>query len=286
MSQNYKLAIVAIARLENAYLKEWVEYHLALGVSHIYVYDNSCGDEERITYQNDNLTVVPAYDKIRFQNQAYTEAYNTYNKLYDFMSFIDIDEFIKLNIKGMSIHDFLNMIPKRVECLRLNWQCYTDGGMITRDMSVKVMDAFTEKTSRHNHQSKSIVRSHLKDITFTSPHYPVIRKYYQLITYDAQFTDITFHLQIRSKNSNHGCLNIPWIRYDFIQLNHYRTKTLDEYMRTKLSRDDATRENYVRKISDEFFKYNVRTPEKIKYYNEHKNEYVKNLNSIESLEEN
>ena len=42
------IAIVAIARKENAYINTWIQYHRELGIDHFYVYDNSHGDEERL----------------------------------------------------------------------------------------------------------------------------------------------------------------------------------------------------------------------------------------------
>jgi len=42
------IAIVAIARKENAYINAWIKYHMELGIDHFYVYDNSHGDEERL----------------------------------------------------------------------------------------------------------------------------------------------------------------------------------------------------------------------------------------------
>jgi cellulose synthase/poly-beta-1,6-N-acetylglucosamine synthase-like glycosyltransferase len=51
--------IVAIAKQEQRYIEEWVKYHLGLGFSHIYLYDN----EDKPTYKEflkayaDNLTV-------------------------------------------------------------------------------------------------------------------------------------------------------------------------------------------------------------------------------------
>lgn len=42
------IALVAIARLENPYINEWIKYHHDLGFNHFYIFDNSCGNEERI----------------------------------------------------------------------------------------------------------------------------------------------------------------------------------------------------------------------------------------------
>ena len=266
----YRVAIVAIARLENDYLKEWIDHHIKLGINHIYIYDNSFGDENKIEFSDIlNVTVFPAYNKIRYQNEAYTEAYRRFNNLYDYIIFIDIDEFIIFN-NGYDLKMFINNIPKDAECVRINWQCFSDNDIINRDVSsLGVIDTFKEKIITDNNQSKSIVKSGLKNIIFHSPHHPSYSNGSNLITYDSYFKNITkFINEISSRHDRHTCIHVPYVNYHYIQLNHYRTKSLAEYMKNKLSRDDATRDNYARQVSKEFFRYNKKTPEKIKFYND------------------
>lgn len=50
--EGIKVAIVAIARLENDYINEWIGHHLNIGVNHIYVYDNSSSEEEKLQYRD------------------------------------------------------------------------------------------------------------------------------------------------------------------------------------------------------------------------------------------
>ena len=45
---NHSVAIVAIARMENPYVNEWIQYHIGLGFDHVYIYDNSYGNEVHI----------------------------------------------------------------------------------------------------------------------------------------------------------------------------------------------------------------------------------------------
>jgi len=41
----HRLAIAAIFKHENLYLREWIEYHRMVGVDHFYLYDNDGGEE-------------------------------------------------------------------------------------------------------------------------------------------------------------------------------------------------------------------------------------------------
>lgn len=97
----HSVAIAAIARNENLYINEWIQYHRELGIAHFYIYDNSFGDEPRLEpaidpKHADVVTVIPAYEKMGYQKEAYTEAYHKYGGEYDYMLFIDIDEFFTL----------------------------------------------------------------------------------------------------------------------------------------------------------------------------------------------
>lgn len=44
-----KIAIVSIAKNENLYIKDWIDYHLKLGFDDIYIYDNNDIDSEKIS---------------------------------------------------------------------------------------------------------------------------------------------------------------------------------------------------------------------------------------------
>jgi hypothetical protein len=46
---NLKTAIICIAKMENAYIRDFVEYHRRLGFTHIFIYDNNDVDGEKFT---------------------------------------------------------------------------------------------------------------------------------------------------------------------------------------------------------------------------------------------
>ena len=144
--ENKRVAIVAIARLENDYINEWIGHHLGIGVNHIYVYDNSSSAEEKLRYRiydeySDRVSVIPAYDKQQYQMPAYKEAYKNYGDLYDYMIYIDIDEFIMLQ-QDKTINDFVQRLPDDCECYRMNWEIYGDSGIVNRDTSSSVVKDF------------------------------------------------------------------------------------------------------------------------------------------------
>lgn len=271
--ENKRVAIVAIARLENDYINEWIGHHLGIGVNHIYVYDNSSSEEEKLRYRiydeySDRVSVIPAYDKQQYQMPAYKEAYNTYGDLYDYMIYIDIDEFIMLQ-QDKTINDFVQRLPDDCECYRMNWEIYGDSGIVNRDTSSSVVKDFKipAKTKR-NSTTKSIIKGRLDNIDFISVHYAVRNmngEYSNLKTYYGNMIDITYELPIKSKS-----LNIHKIDYTYIKLNHYITKSICEFICQKMRRPDAAW-NYERNIDKDFFHYNDYTQEKINVYKKSSN---------------
>lgn len=149
LMKKYSVAIVAIARLENQYINDWISYHRNLGFDHIYLYDNACGNEVHIdsvlTEENSNITtIVPAYDRTSYQMDAYTEAYTRFNDKHDYLLYIDIDEFFTLmQHKDVSEYiDFINEKCPGFQNIRVNWELYGDDDVIERDISIPVHEFF------------------------------------------------------------------------------------------------------------------------------------------------
>ena len=60
-----RVSLCAIAKCENLYIKEWVDYHLKLDFDHIYIYDNNEVDGERISdvIKDERVTIIKLTDK-------------------------------------------------------------------------------------------------------------------------------------------------------------------------------------------------------------------------------
>ena len=91
------LGIVIIVRNEARYLEEWLGYHVALGVEHVFLYDNGSDDElagliER--YVNHGLVTVVHWPLPGSQLEAYSHALRFFGPSVDWLAFIDADEFI------------------------------------------------------------------------------------------------------------------------------------------------------------------------------------------------
>lgn len=264
-----KIAICCIAKNENLYIREWVEYHKTLGIDHITIYDNNDIDGE---YFHD---VLSDYIKTGFCNiidyrgrkvcqlAAYNDYYQKYNSLFDWIAFIDCDEFITLgkNAKG-TLKSILH--SKRFifyQMLHINWMCFGDNNQLDYDVRATIqrfptpiypLDFQWHLPFPENNHVKTIVRGGLKNVYWIHPHYCCTPYYYccnalgNRIDTESPFTPYNF---------------------SYIYLRHYRTKSIGEYVK-KIQRGypDQTDIEAKAKLSiADFFVVNKKTPEKETY---------------------
>lgn len=98
----FNIAIVTMVKNEQKYLKEWIEWHLSLGVDVIHIYediDSSSHSEITNNYNQVFLhSIQECYedklDRIDIQAKLYNYFICNYKHDYDWCAFIDVDEFI------------------------------------------------------------------------------------------------------------------------------------------------------------------------------------------------
>jgi hypothetical protein len=205
--------VCCIALNEEPYIDEWIKYHLALGFSHIYIYDNSLTNSLKNKKSN-NVTVIhfPGSTK---QLEAYNLCIVQYKNKHNWCAFIDCDEFIVLK-KHTDIISFLNYFDK-YNSIALNWLMFgTSNEKVYRDEPVT--SRFRYCARKTNEHFKCICK--LSSITmFINPHRPL-----ELI-YDTNGQPI-----LDSVNYN-GTLDIACI-------HHYYTKSEEEFLK-KINRGRA-----------------------------------------------
>lgn len=242
--------ICAIAKCEEDYIKDWVEWHLNLGFDHIYVYDNSDTEEKALKnyYINEKLTYIPVYGvhENMFQIKCYNEFYNSHT--FDWCAYIDIDEYIVLE-KWENIKDFLNDFSD-YQVIRLNWRIYGDDDLVFRDMTKPV---YTLKQRVINHPYEF----HGKEIVKGGFNANICSTHYSLIDGNLPKQIMPDGKETLGKVSDlHKC-NEAYI-------NHYMTKTLSEFVNQKLSRTDACFKD--RKLDMSYYwDINRKTPKKINW---------------------
>ena len=257
-----KVAIICIAKNEEKYIKEWSDYHLNLGFDNIFICDN---DEEDIISKildNERIKILNyrnINNHVSIQSLAYTEVFNTYKKDYDWITFIDIDEFIVLDNKyENNIKNFLSdKIFDNADIIRLHWKCFSDGNILdVVDNDYSVFSRFIETyDTEYNKWGKSFLRTSSinGEVKIKGGH--------------GYFSD----KKLKAVNAiGEKCLNfwstvnnIPL--YENAWINHYPTKTIGEYVRQKYFRGGPNHNNGKYSSLKYFFKYNDYTLQKEDY---------------------
>jgi hypothetical protein len=91
------LSFCLIARDENDYLQEWLDYHILLGVEHFWIYDNESAvplSETLKEYVERGWVTIHTIHGRAMQLHAYDHCLQTYGALSTWIGFIDTDEFI------------------------------------------------------------------------------------------------------------------------------------------------------------------------------------------------
>lgn len=164
--------LVAIAKHESFYINEWVEYHLQLGVGHIYLYDN----EDEPTYINVikrkflNRVTILHFPGQTQQMPAYNHFLENYARLHKWAGFIDIDEFIILK-KHTCLRDLLEEYCGE-DVLSLNWYIFGEGPKDIHEVHIPVTQRFQHRSPLVDRHVKSFGRCD-KMVCFGNPHYPL-----------------------------------------------------------------------------------------------------------------
>lgn len=267
-----KTLMVCIGKLENKYIRHWVEYYKGLGFSKIVLCDNNAVEGERFEeviddYIKSGYVIIEDYrGKECQQYPAYESCYRKYGSEYDWLAFFDVDEYLTI-VDGKNITEYLSQsIFDKFSLIKINWLCYGDNNIIEPEYDKPVTERFSEPVEPkdivilhtripENYHVKAIIRGGLNNVKFPTAHNP-------------QFEGEEGH--VCDTMGRQLVNNTPFkqITYEGAYIKHYVTKTIYEYV-NKIRRgdvvaviDDSRRIQWAKK----FFCYNIRTPEKEKIF--------------------
>ncbi len=145
---------------EGPYLKEWLEFHILVGVEHFYLYDNNSDDETidvlREYIQKGIVSYLPWPDHPG-QLKAYMHTLNNYKNDSYWIAFIDIDEFL-LPVEKNTIPEIMTDFED-YGALGVNWFMYGNSGHETKPDGLQLENYIyhSKETIRSNFHIKSIV---------------------------------------------------------------------------------------------------------------------------------
>jgi len=244
------VGIAAIARNENKYIKEWANYHLTLGVDSILICDNNLLDGERVSdvLNDDRIEIIELYlGKDWVQPRAYTYCFKEYREKYDWMIFMDIDEFIVLDPKYQTIKDFLSdPLFSDVDIIRLHWKLFSGGIELEANGNYSVLSRFKDQYPNELEKyGKSIIRG---DINFTGG-WVYGHGYFNN-------PDLKAVNSIGQPAQNHWSTINKTPVYENAWINHYPTKTIGEFIDQKYFRGGPNNNSKKYKDLGYFFQYN------------------------------
>ena len=261
------VALCAIVRCENKYLREWVGHHLALGVKKIIICDNSYDGEEQPVEVLSDFVLNGQVEVLDFRNQggdynvqdvAYNYVYRRYGSTFGWIGFLDIDEMVVINRNEcpvLQLPGLLNLMAGNPDVVVLSWRMMTDSGLVHYEPK-PVTDRFTVPAKQPRYQDgkefvKCFVRGGISGLTFeTQPHCPTQPKGLRV-------------LNAKGEQVEQSAAILP--NYDVAWVNHYCTKTAEEYVE-KIRRGFPNGTDYTeanrKKAEHYFFALNKRTKEK------------------------
>jgi hypothetical protein len=222
-----KIALVTMAKDEDYYLQEWIDYHLKLGFDDIFIYQNNWRfrnpiADDRVHFMEWDVasTTTEMRDNPWEWNRhamCYSEFGKQHYDQFEWAAFFDVDCFLTLkqvdNVKDF-ISEFDSVEQRQVA---INFAMFGDSGITTFDENcTSVLERFTMRwgtahTPSH-YQFLPICKLH-KDFGKHCIHY----------IDGEEWIDVDHYVGMGRSSSDR------YVSFDKAYLNHYYTKTLPEW---------------------------------------------------------
>lgn len=132
-----KICLIAIAKNEEQFIDEWINYHLNLGFDHIIICDNN--DINNPLNISNAKVEIRDFRGIDFSKHGYSKSnsiqIDIYNEIikdvqnkFEYCGICDIDEFF--DFKGLNIQDFISYKLSDCDCVEIPWEVYDDNDLI------------------------------------------------------------------------------------------------------------------------------------------------------------
>ncbi len=232
----YQVAICALFQNEGRFLREWIEYHLLIGVDHFYLFDNLSTDRFKETlepYIAEGIVELFdwPYQEVTVNDWVCNVQCTCYNKILKerafeaaWIAFIDTDEFIVMT-EQTDIKKFLTCF-QHYAGLCINWQLFGTSNVQRIPDNACLIKMLTKKAPTyypHNEHIKSIVQ-------------PLCVKGYVNNSHHCKYREKLYPVNEQKKPVDDG--RFP-ISVDKIRINHYTMRDLDFFYGEKIAR--ATR---------------------------------------------
>lgn len=248
--KNDRIAIGCIIKQEEKYIKEWVEHYINLGFDKIFIIDNNDTYNPELYgiledyIRRDLVEVITDFIGLKnAQTKSYTKLFRQRRHEFEWIAFLDSDEFLEFEDPTLTIHDFVNLPQfQNFNMIRLNWKVYNDSDIIEIKDDNYSVKRFTQFSRLDSYEVKSIIKTSLLAR-------PIQAHGFAEDAPDIMACDVFGNRVVPSGwfiRSLEGVWKIAWI-------NHYRLKTLEEFIRKNTSRGDNCYSNGLYKTTIWYF---------------------------------
>ncbi len=243
--KKYNVCICAIFKDEGFFLKEWLEYHLIIGIDHFYLYNNNSSDnyqEILNPFIRAGIVTLIDWPHQQAQMEAYQDAIKHFREETKWLGFIDLDEYV-VPLEEKNIYDIFKKYERKTPSILIYWKCFGTSGLLKRKDNKLLIEQFSLAE-------------------------------YKIVDIGKCFWNTAFEFadDIKGKNAclHHWCwcrwnnhfippVNI-WHKVAFdgfnkgsnkkipIQINHYVTKSYDDYYKKTYVKSDVYFANNPRNI--------------------------------------
>ncbi len=158
-----RFIIVACARWEQDFIVEWLNYHRAIGFSHVFLYGNDDDPAplfERLlpfTQGSDPFVTLRHHPRQGEQFEMYAHALRHALPAGDWVAFLDIDEFLRLPPRE-TIGQFTARFPGHIDCILFNWVFFGPNGHATAPPG-NVLANFTRRDAELHPFTKYVAKT-------------------------------------------------------------------------------------------------------------------------------
>ena len=261
INNTYFTCYIAMAKLENRYARELVEYYISLGVEKFYLGDDNLLNTEKLSdvlqdYIDSGIVEIKETGQGNWTHHDYFEyMLKKHKDECKWMFFYDMDEYLYFVDKHMTLKKYLSLdMFNKCDVIKIDWLMYYDNDLVYYD-NRPLKERFTKPdyNTYENHNHKSLVRG--KDYNGvmwslgTGPHQPN-ESLVNMCNSDGALSNV-----------RHGVMSPP--TYTHCYLKHYSLKTAEEYaIRVRRGNFQNTQFD-INERFERFFQYNKFTKEKL-----------------------
>ncbi|MEI2415956.1 glycosyltransferase family 2 protein [Orrella sp. JC864] len=240
-----KLGLAGIVKNEADTLLEWIAYHRVIGIDSFFIADNDSTDGTReilaaLSSHGMAETIdVPTLPGRKPQMPAYSALLGLARGKCDVLAFIDADEFLLPTDGADTLRPLVEKIfsDPQVSALALNWANFGSAGAVFIEDGL-VIDRFTKRARREfgvHYHYKTLVRPECGQ-SFANPHHVRLNAG-RYVT--ALGTEVVPH-------AKHGDGLSDKVVWEGARINHYATKSLEEFLVGKSRRGSASKEGRIK----------------------------------------